>query len=246
MISAIPFIMLMTASLCLLLPTEQAHLVQLITEGLPLAFHPQVTTAMEALYRQSSLSLVSATALSAWWAASRSLFALAGGLREIYGTQETRHYITLRIIALFHTLVLLISLLCSLVLLVFGNTLQLLLEEHLPQIARISGYLVHLRTAGSVTILSLIFALMYQVLSRTKNGFRHQLPGAVFSSLGWMIFSLAYALYLDHFSKVSYLYGSLTAIVLFMLWLYICMNLFLMGAQINVWLLDPDPWERIP
>ena len=116
----------------------------------------------------------------------------------------------------------------------------------MPFLAHVSAYIISIRTLLSLTLLTIVFALMYRILPNAQNGFRQQLPGAVFSSLGWMIFSLSYSLYIDHFSSISYLYGSLTAIVLLMLWLYYCMDIFLIGAEINMWLLTQDPPENTP
>ena len=246
MISAVPFVMLMVALLQFVMPLTQSQLSRLAVNVVPMTLRSYMVRIIDELYSQTTVSLISLTALSALWAVSRSLYALAGGLKEIYSTEETRGYVKLRLVALFHTLLLLILLLFALVILVFGNTIQLFLEENLPILARISAYIISVRTLLSLTLLSLVFALMYKILPNAKSGFRQQLPGAVFSSLGWMIFSLAYSLYIDHFSRVSYLYGSLTAIVLLMLWLYFCMNIFLLGAEINVWLLAPDPPERKP
>ena len=241
MISAVPFIMLAVALLRFFMPMTQSQLSRLALDVMPLSLRSYAIRIIDELYQQTSLSLISATAVSALWAASRSLYALSGGLKQIYRTIETRGYVHLRILALLHTLLLMILLLFSLVILVFGNDLPTFLEEHLPVLSQISSRIMGVRTIVSLTLLSLVFALMYKILPNAKSGFRQQLPGAVFSSLGWMIYSLAYSLYIEHYSKVSYLYGSLTAIVLWMLWLYFCMNIFLMGAEINVWLLQKDP-----
>jgi len=246
MISTVPFVMLVTALLQFVMPMTQSQLSRLAMDVVPMALRSYVVRIIDELYNQTSISLISVTAVSALWAVSRSLFALAGGLKDIYDTQETRGYIRLRITALLHTILLLILLLFSLGILVFGNRIQMLLEQRLPFLAQFSACIISVRTLLALTLLSLVFALMYKILPNTKSGFRQQLPGAVFSSLGWMIFSLAYSLYMDHYARVSYLYGSLTAIVLWMLWLYFCMNIFLIGAEINAWLLEPDLPEIKP
>lgn len=246
MISAVPFVMLAVALLQFIMPMTQSQLSRLAVDVVPLSLRSYTVRIIDELYNQTSVSLISVTAVSALWAASRSLYALAGGLKEIYNTVETRNYLRLRILALLHTLLLLLLLLFSLVILVFGNSLQLFFEENLPFLAQVSAYIIGVRTLLSLALLSLVFALMYKILPNAKSGFRQQLPGAVFSSLGWMIYSLAYSLYIEHYASVSYLYGSLTAIVLWMLWLYFCMNIFLMGAEINVWLLQPDPPDHTP
>ena len=67
-----------------------------------------------------------------------------------------------------------------------------------------------------------------------------QLMGAAFSAVGWMIVSWIFSVYLDIFKGFSSMYGSLTTIVLIMLWLYFCMYILLFGGEVNVILQDME------
>ena len=66
-----------------------------------------------------------------------------------------------------------------------------------------------------------------------KRTFRSQVPGTVFATVGWLVFSRIFSFYIVHFWKLSYIYGSLTAIILMILWLDIIINLLFLGAAIN-------------
>ena len=77
-------------------------------------------------------------------------------------------------------------------------------------------------------------ALMYKFFAGKKVPFKNQLPGAIFSALGWVFFSLIFGFYINTFPDYSYIYGSLTALILFSFWLYWCMIIFLLGAEINL------------
>ena len=61
----------------------------------------------------------------------------------------------------------------------------------------------------------------------------HHVPGAVLSAAGWMVFSYAFSMYIDKFSGFSNMYGSLTTLILIMLWLYFGMYITLIGAEFN-------------
>ena len=67
-----------------------------------------------------------------------------------------------------------------------------------------------------------------------KAGIFGQIPGALVAAVGWLLFSLLFALYVDRFSNYTSLYGGLSAIVVFMLWLYVCMYILLLGGEINL------------
>ena len=64
--------------------------------------------------------------------------------------------------------------------------------------------------------------------------------GAAFSAVGWMIVSWIFSVYLNIFKGFSSMYGSLTTIVLIMLWLYFCMYILLLGGEVNVILRDME------
>ncbi|HIU47977.1 MAG TPA: YihY/virulence factor BrkB family protein, partial [Candidatus Avimonoglobus intestinipullorum] len=76
--------------------------------------------------------------------------------------------------------------------------------------------------------------LVYKTFSGKKMPYKRHLPGAVFTTAGWMVFSFLFSIYIENFANYSYIYGSLTAIVLMMLWLYSCMIILLFGAELNM------------
>ena len=63
-----------------------------------------------------------------------------------------------------------------------------------------------------------------------------ELPGALIAASGWVLFSYFYSFYINNMGSLMTTYGSLTAIVLCMLWLYFCMNIVFLGAELNSWL----------
>ena len=97
-----------------------------------------------------------------------------------------------------------------------------------------------MRTLLSAFVLTVFFMVIYCFFPKRKVTFLNQFPGAIFATAGWFLFSFVYSIYITYFSNFSYTYGSLAAIVLIMLWLYICMTITLLGAEINVFL------ERLP
>lgn len=127
----------------------------------------------------------------------------------------------------------------SMGLLVFGRTLQNFIQSHFPLIAPFTGYVIQLRQLWGAAILLIFFLGIYCLVPDQKESVKVALPGAVFSTTGWMLFSLAFSLYFNFTGgkNYSYMYGSLAAIALSFLWLYICMCILFMGAELN-WFWD--------
>ncbi len=84
------------------------------------------------------------------------------------------------------------------------------------------------------TVLVIFSLMLYRYLPNRRGRFRDQLPGAMFAAVGWMVISWVFSIYLDVFKGFSNMYGSLTTIVLIMLWMYFCMYCILLGGEMNV------------
>jgi membrane protein len=78
------------------------------------------------------------------------------------------------------------------------------------------------------------FMLVYMNVPNRKSKVRYEMPGAVFSTVVWLVYSWAFSFYISNFANYSATYGSLATIVIFMLWLYWTMNIVFVGAEINV------------
>ena len=81
-------------------------------------------------------------------------------------------------------------------------------------------------------MLTVVFALTYTYVPNKKLKMKYQIPGAVFSAVGWNLFSYGFAVYVDSFNGMS-IYGSLSTIVIMMFWLYCCIYILLIGANLN-------------
>ena len=83
-----------------------------------------------------------------------------------------------------------------------------------------------------------IFTLMFMVLPNRPNRFWDSLPGALLASLGWLIFSDLYSIYVERFAGLTSVYGSVYAVALSMLWLYCCVSIMFYGGALNRYLME--------
>ena len=194
---------------------------------------PLVEGAISDLYIRSPGVILWVTILAALWSASKGMLSMERGLNRIWSPREKRGYVASRLICTGYTIVFLIICIMSLILLVFGSAIQNFLENTVPVISTFTRHILNIRAILAVALLILSFTTLYAVVPRKKLKIRLQLPGAIFSSLGWILFSFVFSIYFNHFSHFSYAYGSLTAIVLLMLWLYFCICILFLGAEIN-------------
>lgn len=233
-VSAVPFLMLLASLMTYVLPMGDSEWIMEISEALPSALAGYVKRIARELYTQSSVPLISVTACSVLWAASKSVYALMQGLGVIYHAKETRNAILVRIWAIIHTILLLGLLIAMIMLLLFGNRLHDLI--HARTSFGLAGMIIYFRFTWCLMLMIIVFLAMYRILPNHKTTNLAELPGAIFSTIGCFGFSWLYALYIDHYAEYSVTYGSLTAVVLLMIWLYICMKIILIGGEINHWI----------
>ena len=190
-------------------------------------------------YRNSSGAMVGVSAVTALWSASRGIYGLLTGLNAVYGVSENRGYIYTRSISVVYTFVFILILLLTLVLHVFGNSIINLMRQVDNPVVIFFTDLIDLRFFLLLFLQSLVFTLMFMVLpNKRRSRFMESLPGGVLSSLGWLVFSDIYSIYVENFSKYSTIYGSVYGIAITMLWLYCCMSILFYGGALNRYLID--------
>lgn len=178
-------------------------------------------------YQSTTGTILSISALTALWSASRGIHGLVTGLNVIYRVPEDRGYLYTRSFSVVYTFLFLLVLLLTLLLNVFGNTLLALFPMDFML------KVVDLRSILLLLVQTVLFTAIFMVFPNRKNKFRHSLPGAVFAALGWMIFTRLYSVYVEHFAGLSNIYGSVYAVALSMLWLYCCINILFYGGALN-------------
>ncbi|MCD8084036.1 MAG: YihY/virulence factor BrkB family protein, partial [Clostridiales bacterium] len=232
-IAAFPFIMLLLALIQMNPAVSKSDLMRILTRLLPEMLHSLVIGIVDDLYIKYPGRILSVTALLALWSASRGMMGIERGLNRIYGSMEKRNYLVTRLICSVYTLVFMIACMISLTLLVLGNSIQSLVLRYVPVLSGLIDSVINIRAILSGVLFMLVFVGLYTFVPQKKQHPKHQIPGAAFSTVGWMIFSYGFSVYFTYFSNFSYMYGSLTGIVLLMMWLYFCICILFLGAEIN-------------
>jgi membrane protein len=229
-LSMIPFFMLLL-SLLQYTPVTEGMILNLINDMVPSYLAPFLISVIHEVYTKNA-GLISLTAIVAIWSAAKGTQHLSSGLNAVYDIMETRSWLFLRIRAIEQTLFMLVALIMSLILMIFGNTIQDLLILYVPWLGNTIASVLNRRTPYILFVLCIFFLIMYKALPNRKVSLRSQLPGSILCAVGWAVFSFGLSIYLDYFNGFS-MYGSLTTIVLVMLWLYICIYIMLVCAEIN-------------
>lgn len=171
--------------------------------------------------------------IMALWSSSMGMVAVIKGLDQIYEVEETRNYILLRAMAIVYVFLLALVILVTAALLVFGSTIYNYLLRHSSPF--FASLLINFKSLVGFVLLFLLFTLMYTFLPRRKVKLIHNLAGAAFGAGGWVLFSFFFSLFVENFSNFS-IYGGLATLVILMYWLFFCMYIMFLGAEVSMWL----------
>ncbi len=221
-------------------PLTEENLVQAITDITPDIADPLAESLVAEVYERSA-GILSVAIIATLWSAAKGVMALIQGLNAVNGVTEKRNYFVVRGVACFYTFVMLIVVILSLFLNVFGNRFVDIALYRIPQLKRLVSLAMHFRFLVVWAVLTLLFAMIYAFLPDDKLRFREQIPGATFSAVVWSIFSWGFSLYVNNSDSYG-IYGSLAIIIIILLWMYFCMYIIMIGAYLNRYFL---PVNRI-
>lgn len=217
---------------------EVEYLTDLLSSVLPAALLPAAERLIISTYANSSSAVVGLSALVALWSASRGVHGVLTGLNAVYGVSEDRGYLYTRFISVVYTFLLLLVLLLTLVLHVFGSTILTAIENFDNPVFNFFTEVIDLRFFFLLLVQTALFTAMFMVLPNRRNRFWDSLPGALIVSIGWLIFSDLFSLYVEHFPSYAAIFGSVYMVALSMLWLYACLSIVFYGGAFNRLLME--------
>ena len=232
-LSFIPFIILLITLIQYTNIAPQT-LFEAISRIIPSSMNEMVLGIVQEAYSKS-LGTVSISIIFTIWVAGRGLFALTKGLQFVYhvDSEEKASYIYLRVKSIIETIIFIILIVVGLVLLVFGNSLREIIQEHFGGLRNYNIWSSILTGIGFILATFLIFILLYKYIPKNKVTFKSQIYGALFGAIALNAVSFIFSKYLDIFKGFSITYGSLTTLMLIMMWTYSCFYTVFLGAELN-------------
>lgn len=230
-VSIIPFICLLISAFSFFIPADIYSIFE--AYNLPGEVEVLIRSVIDQLLATQKVSLLSISAIIALWTASRGMDSIRIGLERVYHERPSTDFFKQQIKSLVSTIILIMVLLLNVVFSIFGAMIAEIL--HLELLFDIIMYfsipILFITMCAAFTIIYAFVGKIGKV--RWRERIVQHLPGAVFTTLGWMLFSYGITLYIHFFPSASAIYGSLTAVCLMLLWIYICVIILLLGAEVN-------------
>ena len=234
--AAVPFILFLT-TLVRFTPVSYNAMRKLIVTVMPMNVQEFILSIVADVYRRSA-AIVPFTLVLALWSAGKGVHAITNGLNIVYHVKETRNWLMNRLYSSAYTFLFIVAIIVSLLVMVLGEQLYRLVLKHNQLWGRILEKLILGRTLLVGMILLLVFLILFRYLPNRQSTFRKELPGALFTTVAWIVTSWVFSLYFDLSQGFTNMYGNVAAAVILMLWLYWLMILMLYGAELNTYFRD--------
>lgn len=235
LVSFFPFMMFLI-TLIRYTPLTEEIILTTAERIVPSSLDSIVSSWLHETFESASGTLLSITVITTLWAGSKGFYGIATELNEIYEVPKKKNILLRRLLSVLYTIVFTVMIILSLIVLVYGNRIVNLINSYFPVMANLSLLSFLLRSVASFIVFVCYFVFLYRFVPERKSTFRQELPGAILSAFLWIAFSYLYSLYVDYRSAFSSAYGSLTYMVLLMLWLYLCIIIIFLGAMLNQYL----------
>lgn len=232
-LSFIPFVILLI-TLIQYTTVDQQTLFEAVSKIIPSSMNEIVLGIIREVYSKS-IGTVSVSIIFTLWPAGRGLYALTKGLQSVYNVKGKieSSYIYLRLKAVIQTMIFIVLIVFGLVMLVFSNTVISVVQDRFGALENYTMLSEILTELVFLVITFIVFLFLYKFMPKHRVTFKSQLKGALFGAIALNIVSLVFSRYLYIFKGFSITYGSLTTLMLIMMWTYSCFYTVFLGAELN-------------
>ena len=182
-------------------------------------------------------SLLSLSLFLSIWSSSAGFRGVMRGLNKAYNVVDTRNYFLKVILSILYTIGLVFLIILMLVLVVCGGVIGDLFVKFFVDYVDVnivlnSWYVI--RYTFMISLMVTVFAIIYYYVPVVKKkSLLGVLPGAVFTTISWISISMLFTFYVNNLSNYSALYGSIGAVIVLMIWLFLTSMIILLGGEIN-------------
>ncbi len=212
---------------------EQGMLLNILRTYAPGEVYTLIEGTLDEVLNDRNGGLLSIGTLATIWSASNGMNALTKSLNRSYSLEETRPFFIARAISVIFTLLLIILFVIALILPVFGEQIGTFLFSYLGYEQGFLTVWNNIRWTIPPVMIFVVFMLLYWIAPNRKLYLKSVIPGAIFATLGWIIVSLGFSLYVSSFANYSATYGRIGGIIVLMMWLYFSGTILMVGGQIN-------------
>ena len=213
------------------LPITEEDILGVVRDFAPAGSIELIETNIHELTKRN-IELLSFGIIATIWSASNGINAIVRAFNKAYEVKESRSFLIARGMSILFTFAMLFIILIALLLPVFGKIIGGYVFAKLG-ISHFLDIWNTLRWLISSIILFIVFTALYWLGPNKKLRCISSIPGAIFATVGWELSSLAFSYYVSNFGNYSATYGSIGAVIVLLIWIYLTGIIIIIGGEIN-------------
>jgi len=221
-----------------LLDLNISEIIQILQRFLPKDVVGIVESYLDHVSHTSSQSMLWFALVFTVWFPMRAAKGLMDDVRLAYHLGKPAHPVSYTIRQLVYTVVLLIVVGLTLLFSTLGKQVLGYLNHLIPEkTLRISDYLLtiwqYLRFIPVGALMFAALGTLYAASLDKRQPWKEMLPGITTALLSWIVVSIGFSVYVENFANYSVIYGTLGAVIVLLMWLYMTAVILILGAELN-------------
>lgn len=231
-LSLFPFVIFLF-SLLSFTNIPQSQLMNLVFSFFPTDVAIVTRTIIENVLSTRNATLLTVGALVTIWSSSSGINAVRKGLYKAYRKFEDRPIWQVIVVNLISTIGLALILFITIIFLVSGEVIG---EQVFKLLSISSSFEIVwnlIRLLIPLITMAAVFTILYMLIPYRKVRIIEILPGTIFTMVGWVTISLLFSFFVNNFTNYANVYGSISGIILLLVWLNLSCLFLLLGGEIN-------------
>ncbi|MBC2106166.1 YihY/virulence factor BrkB family protein [Listeria booriae] len=233
LLSILPM-MLVFGNLIPLLPIPKEEIYNTLQTFMPPEVYDILHPVIESMLTNASGTAISLGLITAIWSASKCFSALQEVLNIVYQAPDRKNFIVTRIMSFLMMLVIIVVLGAVVFVFAFGEQIVTFLQDQFDLKLDALADLGATKWFITPIFLFILFLIIYWLVPNVKWKIRKSVIGALFATIGWLAATELLSAYVSFQGDKILGFGSLSIMIVIMLWLYFVSIILLLGAFINV------------
>jgi membrane protein len=213
---------------------SEANIMEFFSDMMPPSIFEAASSTLEDILGHRRGGLLSLGAIMAFYLSTNGMMSLIKAFNRCYRTKDKRGYFKTFMIATFLTVILAMALFIAVILLIIG---QAVLQKFLDRGYINQDYLYFALVSSRFIIIVVVFlisiSLIFHFAPAMHDRWKFFSPGAFLSTLLSIMVSYSFSFYISNFGTYNKLYGSIGAMIAFMVWLFLVAVILLVGFELN-------------
>lgn len=232
-ISIFPSIIFIICALAYIPAVNLIKFQETIGQLMPAEAFAIVKSVINSAVKNRSVHLLVFSLLLATWTFSKAVKSMIKGQNMSFHFKETRGFLKINLMCMIYAVGFFISIIFSIVFLVYGDNLGTILLHFLGDFFIFIFIYDVLRYLLPIVVMVIVFISLFTLGPCKKIDFKKSIPGAIVTTVLWIMLSLVYSYYARYFFRTREIYGSISSIIILLTWLYFCGMSITIGYKIN-------------